>query len=66
MSPLQHPYPILPPKQEEERTPLYLGTGVGVLRGQRRLQWVWIWAPHIPLALIHTPLKMNTCSFALL
>jgi len=61
---LQHPFPILPPKQEEERMPLRLGTGVGVLRGQHMLQWVWVQRPHIPPALIHTPLTMNTCSFA--
>lgn len=65
LPPLQHPYPILSPKQEEERKPLYIWTGVGMLRGQCRLQWVWIQSPHVPPTLIQTPLKMNTCSFAL-
>lgn len=64
-SPLQHPYPILHPKEEEERTSLHLWTGVGVVRGQCRLQWVWIQGRHVPPTLIRTPLKMNICSFAL-
>lgn len=36
-----------------------------MFRGQCRLQWVWIQGPRIPPTLIHTLLKMNTCSFAM-
>lgn len=45
VSPLQPLCPTLVHKQEEERTPLHLGTGVGMLSHQHTLQWVWIQAP---------------------